>query len=352
MRKVDNSDNQLTAIEQKYKVAAHDLNNLLNNVLAGIELLKENFKTHDSDKIFNHIEKNTLLASQIIQQLSFKENITNEVKTHINVIDVIEETIELLDDDTNNQINFEFNNNREGFTIWGNYTEIKRVLLNLIVNAKEASENKGEINLFADTADNDFVKIGISDSGSGISSDLISKIFDAEFSTKSKDTQRGYGLSIVKGIIDDHKGKVNVFSNKTVGTTFELFFPKNNIEVKQIDYATKSVLIAEDDDFQREVLKDLLKTLKFNVFTASNGLEALNTIISTSPDLLFIDENMPGMSGVQCSEKIREKNKELPIVLVTGANIEKNMFEAKISKVLKKPYTFDMIQSTIKELLQ
>ncbi len=135
-------------------------------------------------------------------------------------------------------------------------------------------------------------------------------------------------------------------------STFELFFPKNIIEEEQIDYTNKSVLIAEDDDFQREVLKDLLKTLKFNVFTASNGLEALNTIISTSPDLLFIDENMPGMSGVQCSEKIREKNKELPIVLVTGANIEKNMFEAKISKVLKKPYTFDMIKSTIKELLQ
>ena len=69
-------------------------------------------------------------------------------------------------------------------------------------------------------------------------------------------------------------------------------------------------------------------------------------------NVLFIDENMPGMSGVQCSEKIRENNKEIPIVLVTGANIEKNMFEAKISKVLKKPYTFDMIQSTIKELLQ
>ena len=352
MRKEDNNENNLTSGEQKFKVAVHDLNNLLNNVLAGIELLKENFKTHDSDKIFNHIEKNTLLASQIIQQLSSKESFTSEIKTNINLIDLIEETIELVDDNTNNQINFESLNKKEESTIWGNYTEIKRVLLNLIVNAKEAVTNNGKINLSVENATNDFVKLMISDTGSGIPPFLISKIFDAEFSTKSNERRRGYGLSIVKDIIADHHGKINVISDELVGTTFELFFPKNKIEEKRIDYTSKSVLIAEDDDFQREVLKDLLTTLKFNVFTASNGLEALNTIISTSPDLLFIDENMPGMSGVQCSEKIRENNKELPIVLVTGANIEKNMFEAKISKVLKKPYTFDMIQSTIKELLQ
>jgi CheY-like chemotaxis protein len=350
MKRIDNINNA-SALEEKFKVAAHDLNNLLNNVLAGIEILKENFKNNNADKIFNHIEKNTLLASQIIQQLSFNDNVSSKIKTTVNVVDIIEETIELLDNDTNQQLNFEFNNNKEEFNIWGNYTEIKRALLNLIVNAKEASDNKGSINLNISNTEENFVKIGITDNGSGIPSNLIGKIFDKEFSTKSNATQRGYGLSIVKEIIDDHKGKINVFANESIGTTFELYFPKNKIEEEQLDYTSKNVVIAEDDDFQREVLKDLLKTLKFNVFTASNGLEALNTIISTSPDLLFIDENMPGMSGVQCSEKIRENNKELPIVLVTGATIEKNIFEAKISKVLKKPYTFDMIQSTIKELL-
>jgi two-component system cell cycle sensor histidine kinase/response regulator CckA len=350
MKRIDNINNA-SAIEEKFKVAAHDLNNLLNNVLAGIEILKENFKSNNADKIFNHIEKNTLLASQIIQQLSSYESFSSEIKSIVNIVDIIEETIELLDNDTKKQINFEFPDDKEEFMIWGNYTEIKRVLLNLIINAKEASVNKGSINLNISNTEKNYVMIAIKDNGSGIPSNLISKIFDKEFSTKSKDTQRGYGLSIVKEIIDDHKGKINVFANESIGTTFELYFPKNKIEEEQLDYTSKSVVIAEDDDFQREVLKDLLKTLKFNVFTASNGLEALNTIISTSPDLLFIDENMPGMSGVQCSEKIRENNKELPIVLVTGASIEKNMFEAKISKVLKKPYTFDMIQSTIKELL-
>jgi len=224
-------------------------------------------------------------------------------------------------------------------------------LLNLITNAIEASNSDDELKIVVDDLSEEFVKFSITDTGHGISPNLVNKIFDEEFSTKSNKHQRGYGLSIVKNIMDSHLGEINVVSEENEGTTFELLFPTTSPAEKLIEYENKNVVIAEDDEFQREVLKDLLKSLKFNVFTASNGVEALNTIMSVKPDLLFIDEHMPGMSGVQCSEKIRNKNYEMPIVLVTGSKIEKNLFEAKISKVLKKPYTFDMIQSTIKELL-
>lgn len=352
MKRYNKKEDKSLALQQRYKDAAHDLNNLLNNIISGIDLLKDSSTNHYSQNILNHIEENTLLASKIIEQFSGDKNLDYETNSIVNLVDLVYDTVELLDQKTSQQIKVEIEKNEDEFFIWCNYSELKRVILNLIINAKEASNDNDVIIIKLYNSDENFYTLKVSDSGCGIPLNILNNIFEKNFTTKTKNKKRGLGLSIVKEILNKHNFKIDVKSKVNEGTEFEILFPKNNIGKKEIDFTNKSVVIAEDDDFQREVLKDLLKTLKFNVYTATNGLEALNTIISTNPDLLFIDENMPGMSGVQCSEKIRENNKELPIVLVTGASIEKNMFEAKISKVLKKPYTFDMIQSTIKELLQ
>ena len=100
-----------------------------------------------------------------------------------------------------------------------------------------------------------------------------------------------------------------------------------------------------------EVLKDLLQSMKINVFTASTGTEALDLFVSTNPDLLFIDETMPGMSGLQCSERIKQLDQDSQIVLVTGADIDEEHLRGTVSKILKKPYSFNSIKSTLSELL-
>jgi len=351
MSKLYYNSNESKSLQQKLKVAAHDVNNLLSNVLNGLELLKENSLNSESIEIFNHIEKNTLLASQIIHQISYGNFTEPIISENINLIDIINESFELLGDNSNIQFNLEFNCSKDEFVILGNYTEIKRVFLNLFINAKEASDNKLIINVFVEKFKNDLLKVSIADNGKGISADVLHKIFHDNFSTKSKQKQRGLGLSIVKSIMESHSGKIIVSSKENEGTIFDLYFPLNYKTKKKIDYSDKRVLIAEDDDFQREVLKELLSSMKFNVFTASNGIEALDVLISANPDLLFIDDNMPGMSGVECSEKIRENNNFLPIVLVTGSSFEKNLLPNQISKVLRKPYTFEMVLSTLDELL-
>ena len=88
---------------------------------------------------------------------------------------------------------------------------------------------------------------------------------------------------------------------------------------------------------------------KLNVFTASNGVEALDLYMSTKPDLLFIDESMPGMTGLECTKKIREFDTTSQIVLVTGSDNE--ITAGSVTKVLRKPYNFEMIKSTLRDLL-
>ena len=116
-------------------------------------------------------------------------------------------------------------------------------------------------------------------------------------------------------------------------------------------YDNKIVVVAEDDNFQREIMSDLLKSMRINVFTASDGIEALELFYSTKPDLLLIDDKMPGMSGLECIKKIRTENKAAKIVLVTGATEGKTYPEDDSLSVLNKPYNFDQIKVLLNELL-
>ena len=333
--------------------ASHDLNNLLHNIITGIDLLKEKTRKSDSIiKIFNNIENNTSLAVEILNQLYNSSSHLSNQKSVIDLKKIILESVEIVGKDRKNLIVLE-GINREQLT-WGNYTDIKRVFINLIKNAREAAENSSVITIKLDSVINNnknFVQVIVSDNGRGISKEDVNRLFDDGFSTKSSSLQRGVGLSIVKSIMDDHGAIISVKSSSKQGTSFELFFQSYTFDSGKSRLENKKVMIAEDDEFQREVLKDLLKSLKLNVFTASHGIEARELYTSTKPDLFFIDDNMPGMSGIECTEKIKELNNASPIVLVTGSKLGEEYLGKNISKVLRKPYSFDMIESTIKELL-
>ena len=332
----------------------YDLNNLLHNILTGIELLKD--KINDSEyavKVVKNIEQNTVLASEILNQFSSGNTSINNEKSRISLNKIIVETVELVGRDSKNLIVLE-GLKKENF-IWGNFTDIKRVILNLIKNAREATANNSLITIklesYFDNNNLELSRIVIADNGSGIREENLNKLFEEGFSTKSGSEQRGLGLSIVKNIIDDHNGFIDVSSQLGEGTLIKISFPSYKNDLVLNKFENKKVIIAEDDEFQREVLKDLLKSLKFKVFTASNGIEALELFASTKPDLLFIDDNMPGMTGLECTRKIKELENKSPIVLVTGSNIAESKLETGVSKILKKPYSFEMVESTIQELL-
>lgn len=351
----DKNTNGMTT--RSIKTAAHDLNNLLNNVLNAVELLKDSLE--NDLKLFNitsHLEKNALLASEIVNQLSDTKDISLNNKSTINLLTLIQDVKQIIQKENSTNLNIEILSDKNTHTIIGYPTEIKRLLLNLISNAVEAGTDNTAVKIVLHQSEEfksknkNFISLIVSDNGPGIPSEYLNNIFEEGYTTKNKSNNRGLGLSIVKSIADKHSAEIEVHSEENLGTSFSILFPPADGAIqKKLEH--KKILIAEDDKFQREVLKDLLQSMKIDVFTASTGVEALDLFISTNPDLLFIDETMPEMSGLQCLEKIREIGTVSPIVLVTGADIEEKDIEGKVSKILRKPYSFNSVKTTLMDLL-
>ena len=346
----------LISVESLLKIlksSRHDLNNLLNNVLNATDLLTDKISEKgEISELTSQIQKNTILASKIISQLIPHEQNNNPSFTKLNLNLLIKDTIKLVD---SNYVNLELAIPKQDIFILGNYTDLQRVLLNLIVNAKDSKKENLNIIIKLETSiiidDNEFVKLSIVDNGHGIAEGNIGKIFFDGFTTKRSNVQRGMGLAIAKDIVNNHNGSIEVRSKIEKGTTFTIYLPVHKYINSSSIYDNKIVVVAEDDNFQREIMSDLLKSMRINVFTASDGIEALELFYSTKPDLLLIDDKMPGMSGLECIKKIRTENKAAKIVLVTGATEGKTYPEDDSLSVLNKPYNFDQIKVLLNELL-
>ncbi|MBK7105428.1 MAG: hybrid sensor histidine kinase/response regulator [Ignavibacteriae bacterium] len=339
------SNNKSKSELQKIK---HDLNNLLNNILNSVELINENFSSKDrAAQLLNIIKKNTLLASDLVSEIS---NSQNNFKEKISLSKVINDSIQLFNIDVK-QESIQFIHNCKYDFILANYMNISRIILNIIKNSIEAdSEAKITISL------NDYYKnqieLIISDNGPGINSEDLKYIFDVGFSSKKSDKiEHGLGLSIVKELVDELSGNISVKSQLGKGTLFRIVFPTHKTEKFSKSFINKKIIIGEDDPFQLEVLKDLLTSLNIKTYSAANGLEVLDLLNNQKPDLIIIDRYMPIMDGIECIKNIKLKFLDIPIVLTSGSDVENFKEEIKISEVLLKPYSFETVQSILERLL-
>ena len=253
--------------------------------------------------------------------------------------------------------------------IIGNGTEIYQILLNLCVNAKESIEGNGKIvlsgsNLLVDDSNTinyplldrgKFVKFSVSDTGTGIDEENLSKIFDPYFSTKQKDTGSGLGLYVSYGIIKAHKGHIDVTSSKGIGTTFDVYLPvfepQKSIKPRESD---KIIMLADDEEMLSDLLAEMLESSGYYVIKVRSGEEVITVLTEElKVDLLIIDYNMPAMNGLECIAKIRSLNFKLPVILSTGSISfeDEDLKRYKVSKKIMKPYEFDTMLSTIKQLI-
>jgi len=349
--------NIFSSSEQNYnckndlKKITHDLNNLLNNVLNGLELLNDNLDSRTTSiELLAKLKKNTLLASNIISNIGNKQS-SSSIKEKIHLNKLINETVDLFELKAPNQKVIHYTNNSYNDLIWGSFIEINRVIINILNNAIEADKNT-IIFITLNQLPDDKIEISIKDDGPGINSANIKNIFKEGFSTKKENnsTNSGLGLSIVKEIIEEHNGGITVESKIGKGTLFKIVFPLYKKEYHK-SFVDKTIIIGEDDPFQLEVLKDLLCSLKIKTLSASNGKEVLDLLKDNSPDLIFIDRTMPVMDGIECIENIKQMKLTFPIILTSGSDIESLKDKFKISEVLKKPYSFEMVQNILERFI-
>jgi signal transduction histidine kinase/FixJ family two-component response regulator len=235
----------------------------------------------------------------------------------------------------------------------GDGSELREVLVNMVFNAVDAMPQGGTLTLAAEEID-DSVQLSISDTGTGMSPEVRSRIFDPFYTTKGK-AGLGLGLAVSFGIIRRHEGTVEVESEVGRGTTFRIKLPRAKAEdhVEPVSEAVAPaptladakqtrILVVDDEAPVRELLCDILCSEGYEVAQASGGREALALFDKNKFDGVFTDIGMPGMSGWELANAIRERNSELPIAVITGWGESvgsSEQREARVDWVVAKPFS-------------
>ena len=349
---------------------AHDFNNLLSSIFGSIHLLRSRVSDSENvSRLIDNIENCSVRARDLTKGLLSFGKPTAKRKEIVMPNFLLSEIAKVVSQTFPSSITLEEKIDTGLHNIIGNGTEIYQILLNLCVNAKESIEGNGKIilsgsNLLVDDSNTinyplldrgRFVKFSVSDTGTGIDEDNLSKIFDPYFSTKQKDTGSGLGLYVSYGIIKAHKGHIDVTSRKGMGTTFDVYLPvfepQKSSKQKESD---KIIMLADDEEMLSDLLAEMLESSGYYVIKVRSGEEVITVLTEElKVDLLIIDYNMPAMNGLECIAKIRSLNFKLPVILSTGSISfeDEDLKRYKVSKKIMKPYEFDTMFSTIKQLI-
>jgi CheY-like chemotaxis protein len=218
------------------------------------------------------------------------------------------------------------------------------------------------------TAPLNYVHLVVRDTGHGMSTKVIKKIFDPYFTTKGYGKGTGLGLAVVHGILQSHKAKIKVTSKPGQGTIFSIYFPvagtaaiatgkKKNKWAAKPDANKASILFADDEQAIRDLFQTYLEKYGYQLTTCKNGEEAWRKF-ATEPakwDLLVTDQNMPRLTGTELIQKIRKIRPDIPIILATGysENITTEEFvKLNISAMLRKPTPMDKMVEYIQKTLK
>ncbi|MEQ8790968.1 MAG: ATP-binding protein [Pirellulaceae bacterium] len=227
-------------------------------------------------------------------------------------------------------------------------TQIQQVLMNLVVNARDAMPDGGELSISVAPARGrpGFAELTVRDTGRGMSDDVRAKMFEPFFTTKSREQGTGLGMSIVHGIVSEHGGEIDVESAPERGVVVRILLPTcapsgaaSGELAAQFEGAGRTVLLTEDNDTVRAGITQQLKQLGFHVIAAATGREAIDMFADQGDavELVVLDIDLPGKSGLDCLREIRAKSPGLPAILISGVpSVDLENLDATF---LRKPFT-------------
>lgn len=364
---------------------AHDYNNMLTTILGNAELGLMDCSDDDPAKeCFEQIKASASRSADLTRQLldySGKGKIHSE---EVQLNQMIQETLQLVKASLSKKVDLKLNLASNLPSILGDVSQIRQILMNLIINASDSMEgNVGIINIETSVSikDNDafwfystkeleriteknFVCLKISDNGSGIDEANLTRIFEPFFSTKT--SGRGLGLAATLGIVKSHQAGLKLNSKIGEGTTFFLQFPqksdffhknssKKDLQKTSTGNKKGTILIADDEETLRLILTRILTREGFEILVAENGKSALNLFLSHANkiDLLLLDNQMPEMSGIEAAEEIRKVAPDIPVLLISG-NCQKEDFSGSFrpNSFVQKPFLRAHLLSEIEKHLK
>ncbi|HSK65237.1 MAG TPA: response regulator, partial [Pyrinomonadaceae bacterium] len=371
---------KLSALGELASGVAHDFNNTLAGILGRAQLLQ---RTNDIEKIKRGLDIIIKTAEDGAKTVKRIQDFARQRRDHdfelVSVDQILMDASEITRprwkncaEASNIHITLDIQIGSNAM-VMGDDSELREVLVNMVFNAIDAMPEGGTLSLITETV-NDSVLIRVVDTGVGMYPEVRSRIFDPFFTTKGK-AGLGLGLAVSFGIIRRHGGNIEVESQYGNGTEFRITLPLakvvDNTE-KEVECTTPALpapavgvelapherpqtrlLVVDDEDFVRELLRDILEGERCEVILAESGAEALSLFGQMEFDGVFTDVGMPGMSGWELAREIRQRNTRIPIAVVTGWGEAVGSHEQKaagVNWVVAKPFTADRIVELVREI--
>ncbi len=352
---------------------AHDFNNILAAIQINLDLIS--LCHYDPEKTKGYLDKiqyGVSRASDLVKQLLM---FSRRQTLHRDVVDLntsIANLMKMMESTIGENISLTLQIEPELWQIVADPGMIDQIIMNLIVNAKDAMPKGGRLSIATTNVEvkregesNKFVRLTISDTGKGMSDEVRRRIFDPFFTTKEMGRGTGLGLAVVFGIVKQHGGFIDVKSEEGKGTSFEIYFPAYFGSYKDTsgDHGDKkhsqghgeTILLVEDEDSVGMVIEEALLENSYKVYLCGNISEAKDTLLHKGPfDLLISDVVLPDGSGVELAKEVRKKFPQTAILLMSGY-VDKRIEHEDISRLgctfFHKPFKISQLLEAISEIL-
>jgi len=369
---------RLEAVGQLAGGIAHDFNNLLAAIQGYADLAVEDLEGHPVKEDIEEIRKAARRGASLTRQLLLFSRHERTEPEAVDVNHVLSDLERLLQRTLGEEIDLRTDLGEHLPNVVVDGGELEQVLMNLVVNARDAIVGAGTITIHTDTLEvvagdltspsvtpGTYVRIRVVDDGNGVPPEIAERLFEPFFTTKERGRGTGLGLSSVYGIVQRSGGHVSFSSEPGRGTTFTILLPAATHDVSTEDLAPTrehvpatsgaTILLVEDEDAVRHVATTILERHGHRVLQASSGVEALEEFMGIDFDVLVTDVIMPGgVSGKELADRLRLQRPSLPVVFLSGysEDVWRDRLDAdEIPVVVEKPFSADALAEAVAHAL-
>jgi PAS domain S-box-containing protein len=355
---------------------AHDFNNIMMGILGNASLMLARIEAdHPHHDKLKNIEKYIQNGSELTRQLlGFARGGKYNVKSTA-MRDLVTQSAQMFGR-TKKEIRIHTSHLKDSWPVEVDRGQIEQVLLNLFVNAWQAMTGGGDLHLLSEDVELDdsyempykvepgrYVKLSVVDTGVGMDQATQERIFEPFFTTKEMGRGTGLGLASAYGIIKNHGGHINVYSEKGRGTTFNLYLPASDKAVviethkpRALHKGNETILLVDDEDITVEVGEEILIELGYTVITARNGLEALAAYKANAQkiDMVILDMIMPDMGGGKTYDELKKINPDIRVLLSSGYSISGEASEILArgcNDFIQKPFNMKQLSEKMRGIL-
>lgn len=337
---------------------AHNINNVLAAILGTVSMrATESIDPADRDA-FAVVSTACKRGRDVVKSLMQFSRPTLHERAPFEIHGILSELKTLLGSTTRNRVEIVEEFFEGPLWVFGDSGGISNVFMNLCINSIDAMPSGGTIALATRVLEGDLVEVSVKDTGEGISPDVLERVLEPFFTTKEIGKGTGLGLSMSHGVVKAHGGDLEISSERGKGTVVKIVLPRIPEPAKPEPSrseapgsATWRILLVDDDPDVRFLVERMLKHEGHSVVSVDCGQAALEQLAMDAPDLVVMDQNMPGMDGIKTLDKIRETRPTLPVLISSGQPDIQDWpcFQAPNTAVIAKPFDVAELKAKLLE---